>query len=147
MGNDVPINAGTMAADFQTATTGKLEDDKIAAAVAALNAQSATTGYPANADVASALFYLRFECKVKGGKKFEGNAGGLASVGGGVSAGALFTDNLDKVYRDTKSFMYLGNNFYFSLYFFDRGSNLLGTFQGAALSFVAGTGGGTGSWS
>jgi hypothetical protein len=139
------VDRATIVNDFSESMRGKLPDRAVEAAVASLKA--AETSYPANGSVASMIFYLRFGVTVTGGKNFQGDAGGLSTPGGGALFGDVYTDNLARLYSDTRSFQFTATPVYTSLLFFDGSSNLLGHFQAGAVSTVTGTGGGTGSWS
>jgi hypothetical protein len=137
--------ATSIAKDFRESVQGKLEDHKIDAVASALEA--ATTSYPANGAVASFIFYIRFSCDVSGGKRFTGDAGGLSTAGAGALFGDVYTDDINRLYSTTASFQFTATPVYTALLFFDAHSNLLGHFQAGAVSFVAGTGGGSGRWS
>lgn len=139
------VSKEIIAHDFIVATHGKLEKDKIDSTVSSL--QATTSSYPANGEVASMVFYLKFGVDITGGKTFRGDAGGLSTPGGGALFGDVYTDDIDRLYRDTVSFEFQGTPVYLSILFFDSNSNLLGNFQAGALSTVTGTGGGSGSWS
>lgn len=139
------VSRETIASHFVVSTHGKLEQDKIDAGVTALTATD--TSYAANGSVASFIFYLEFGVNVTGGKSFRGKAGGVSSPGGGALFGDVYTDDIDRLYRDTVSFEFQGTPVYLSILFFDNNSNLLGHFQAGAVSTVTGVGGGSGSWS
>ncbi len=139
------VSREIIAHEFMVATHGKLDPERIDAAMAAITA--ADTSFPANGSVASFIFYLQFQVNVTGGKSFNGKAGGVSSPGGGALIGDLYTDDIDRLYRDTVSFEFQATPVYTSLLFFDSDSNLLGHFQAGAVSTVAGVGGGSGSWS
>lgn len=135
-----------IAHDFVSKYTGVLEQEKIDAAVSKITLT--TTSYPANGSVASFIFYLKFQVIIKnGGKTFDGNAGGISTPGGGALIGDVYTDDINRLYSDTKSFEFNATPVYTSLLFFDNNSNLLGHFQAGAVSTVAGIGGGSGKWS
>lgn len=140
-----PVDTNIVAHDFMMAMHGKLEQDKIDAATAALKAT--TTKYAATGSVASLIFYLKFQVNITGGKSFNGNAGGASSPGGGALFGDVYTDDLNRLYRDTVSFEFNATPVYLSILFFDGNSNLLGHFQSGAISTVLGIGGGKGEWS
>ncbi|HEY0603384.1 MAG TPA: VapA/VapB family virulence-associated protein [Herpetosiphonaceae bacterium] len=140
-----PVDTNIVAHDFLVAMHGKLEQEKIDAAVTALKATTAK--YAATGSVASLIFYLKFQVSIKGGKTFNGNAGGASSPGGGALFGDVYTDDLDRLYRDTVSFEFNATPVYLSILFFDGNSNLLGHFQSGAVSTVLGIGGGKGEWS
>ncbi|HWM92905.1 MAG TPA: VapA/VapB family virulence-associated protein [Thermoanaerobaculia bacterium] len=139
------VSRQTIVEDFRAAMSGKLEQDKIEAAATALTAAAAS--YPAEGSVSSLIFYLQFQVNIKNGKTFDGKAGGVSSPGGGYLKGDVYTDDLNRLYRDTRSFEFQGTPVYLSILFFDGNSNLLGHFQAGAVSTVIGIGGGSGSWS
>lgn len=141
------ISREMIARDFKAAMSGKLEKEKIDAVAASLAAPM--TSYPANGSVASLIFYLKFQVVVKGtgGKTFDGHAGGVSTPGGGALIGDVYTDDINRLYRDTVSFEFQATPVYTSLLFFDSNSNLLGHFQAGAVSIVSGIGGGSGKWS
>jgi hypothetical protein len=144
MNATLPVSREIVAHDFVNATYGKLDSAKIASAVETLKAT--TTAYPATGSVASFIFYLQFQVQITNGKTFNGKAGGISSAGGGALFGDVYTGDLNRLYSDTVSFQFIATPVYLSIQFFDRHSNLLGTFQSGAVSTVAGTGGGTGGW-
>jgi hypothetical protein len=132
--------------DFTALVQGKMDKNKVAAAAKALTAD--VTAYPATGSVASLIFYLKFQVIVKnGGKTFDGNAGGVATPGGGALFGDVYTDDINALYSNTVSFAFTATPVYTALYFFDSNHNLLGHFQAGAVSIISGTGGGTGKWS
>ena len=140
------VSSDAIARDFSKSMEGKLEGAKIESAVKALAAT--TSKFPANGSVASFIFYLEFQVKITspGGKTFNGKAGGLTSPGGGALFGDVYTDDINRMYENTKSFQFNCTPVYTSLLFFDGQSNLLGHFQSGSVSTVLGVGGGTGSW-
>lgn len=133
-----------IAHDFRVAMHEKLEPEHIDEVADAL--MTATKSYPATGSVASLIFYLKFQVNITDGKSFNGNAGGISSAGGGALKGDVYTDDLDRLYRDTVSFEFQSTPAYLSILFFDGHSKLLGHFQSIALSTVTGVGGGSGSW-
>lgn len=144
-----PIEASKhlVAHDFVKAAQGKMEEEHIRSIVNSLS--TTQTSYPANGSVASLIFYLRFSVTVNvqgNSKTFTGNAGGISSPGGGALMGDVYTDDLDRLYRETVSFEFQATPVYTSLLFFDGNGNLLGHFQAGAVSIVTGVGGGSGSW-
>jgi hypothetical protein len=138
------LSKDTEAEALRAHLQGKLEDDKLDAAVSALSAATAST--PANGNVISAVFYLRFTIDC-GTKEFVGDAGGLSTPGGGALIGDIYTADLNRLFSDTRSFSFVGTVGYCMLNFFDSHSTLLGTGHFGAVSIVSGAGGGTGRWS
>jgi hypothetical protein len=141
------VDTATLANDFAARMQGKMEPEQIQAAVEKLKSSANTASYSANGSVASLIFYLKFQVTVKGGKTFNGNAGGISTPGGGALMGDVYTDDINRLYSDTCSFEFQATPVYTSLLFFDSHSNLLGHFQAGAVSIVTGVGGGSGSWS
>jgi len=139
------VDRETIANDFRERMQGKLDEDKIDAAVEGITA--ATGVYPANGEIASMIFYVRVGVQVTGGKSFVGDGGGAFTPGGGALFGNVYTDDIDTVYGRTVSFEVNATPVYLSVLFFDSNSNLLGHFQSGGISTVTGVGGGTGSWS
>jgi hypothetical protein len=111
------------------------------------SASSATTAYAANGSVASLIFYQKWQVAIKGGKTFNGNAGGISTPGGGALFGTVYTSDINRLYNDTRSFSFNSASVYINVLFYDKHSNYLGTFQAGGVSTVVGTGGGTGKWS
>jgi hypothetical protein len=135
----------TIANDFSTKWEGKLDQEKIDAAVNKIQAD--VTSYPAHGALASMIFYVKCSVTVDGGKTFDGNAGGAFTPGGGALFGDVYTDDINRLYSNTASFQLTATPVYVYVLFFDGNSNLLGHFQSGAVSTVTGVGGGTGSWS
>lgn len=139
------ISKDVVAKDFRAAMSGKMAAALLEDSVKRMTA--ATASYPAHGSIIGAVFYFRFTVAVDSGKEFTGNAGGVGSVGGGALFGDVYTDNIDRLYRDTASFSFVATPAYVTLQFFDSSSNFLGHFQSGAVSTVTSTGGGSGSWS
>lgn len=139
------IDKKLIAHDFRVAMHEKLEPEQIDNVADALMASA--KAYPATGNVASLIFYLKFQVSITDGKTFDGHAGGASSPGGGALFGHVYTDDLERLYRDTVSFEFQGTPVYLSILFFDGNSNLLGHFQSGAVSTVIGVGGGKGDWS
>jgi hypothetical protein len=151
-----PLNAGPtpavsnddFASDLSAAMKGKLDDDKLAAALATVS--TATTAYPAAAWFASFLFYMHVECQITGDNpRFRGNAGGIWTpvVGGaGGFFGNVYTEDKAKLYQQTKVFELHSLAVYVGITFWDGNNNLLGHFESGGIGSL-GIGGGTGIWS
>lgn len=140
------MNGELLAHDFRLINHGKLEEEKIAQGEMVLKNASNEASYHANGSVASMIFYFKFQVNIDDGKSFNGQAGGVASPGGGALIGDVYTDDIQRLYRDTVSFEFNCTPVYTSILFFDGHSNLLGHFQAGAVSVVAGVGGGSGKW-
>lgn len=134
-----------IAHDFITKNTGVLDEKQIGQAVKKITAK--TKSYPAKGSIVSFIFYLKFQVNITGGKSFNGQAGGVSSPGAGALIGDVYTSDLNRLYSDTVSMQFNATPVYTSIIFFDKNSNVLGTFQAGAVSTVAGIGGGSGSWS
>lgn len=141
------IDLDTVANDFRDKWNGILPAEKLEHAIDLLTSDS--TAYPADGEIVSLIFYLKFRVDIKedGGKSFNGNAGGASTPGGGALFGNVYTDDLDALYANTVSFEFQATSVYLSILFFDSDSHLLGHFECGALSTVNGVGGGSGSWS
>lgn len=141
------LNKDIIAHDLKTALHGKLEPAKLDAAVTQLTATN--TAYSANGSVASMVFYLQFQVQMSINGvmyTFNGKGGGLSSPGGGALFGDVYTDNVQALIDNTVSFEFNCAFAYTSILFFDKNSNLLGSFQSGSVSTVAGVGGGSGEW-
>lgn len=145
-GKGATIDRDQLVADFRQRLAGRMPPEKIDAAAAKLQATSSSS-YSANGSIASAIFYLKVQVKVSGGKTFNGDAGGVATPGGGALFGDVYTDDINALYANTKSFELNAAAAYTSVLFFDGSSNLLGNFQSGSVSTVIGVFGGSGSWS
>lgn len=152
MSTSATLDLETIAQDFATAFSGKLDPVQRAVAKAAILAPGspatagATSSYPAKGSIDGMIFYDRLQVSITDGKTFNGNAGGIGTPGGGALFGDVCTSDLGALYNNTVSFQFTATPVYFSIVFFDGNSNALGTFQAGALSTVLGTGGGSGSW-
>ncbi|AMD01606.1 VapA/VapB family virulence-associated protein [Halomonas chromatireducens] len=138
------IDKQLIAHDFRVAMHGKLEPEKIYDVTKTLVASRKS--YPAKGSLASLIFYLKFQLNITDGKSFDGHAGSASSPGGGTFFGHVYTDDLERLYRDTVSFEFQATPVYLSILYFDSHSKLLGHFQTGAVSIVTGVGGGKGKW-
>jgi len=143
--SDTTETKHAVAHDFAEAMSGKLPQDKLDAAVEALTGPAAA--YGANGSVVCAIFYMRVQVAVTGGKTFTGNAGALGTAGGGANFGNVYTNDINRLYASTTAFQVNSTPVYFNVNFFDSNSNFLGSYQAGAVSVCFGTGGGSGSWS
>ncbi|KAA9333501.1 VapA/VapB family virulence-associated protein [Hymenobacter busanensis] len=144
MARSSSINKEQVAEDFRAAMEGVLEPEDLNAAVHTI--LTTTKHYPAKGNVVSLAFYMQFQVYIDGGKTFNGKGGALSSPGAGALYGAVYTSDLDRLYRDTTSIQFNVAEEYTNINFFDRFSNLLGSFHSGSVSTVNGIGGGTGSW-
>ncbi len=139
------VDHAVIAEGFKASLEGKMPADQLQSVTTAIS--TAATGYAANGSIASLLFYMQVQVVIKGGKTFDGKAGGIGFPGGGALFGTVYTDDINRLYANTKSFAFQATPVYFAVEFFDGNSNYLGTFQSGAVSIVTGTGGGSGHWS
>jgi hypothetical protein len=110
--------------------------------------ESATNKYPATGSFVSAVIYYHFWVNLTDqNKQFNGNAGGVGVPGGGAMVGDVYTDDLDRLIKETKNFQFGTTPLYFELTFFTDGHDYLGTFQAGGIGIALGTGGGNGKWS
>ena len=144
MSKAVSPNAGAVAKELAAALQGKLPQDKLDAAVAALKAPATT--YPCISTIICLIFYMRVAVAITGGKSFSGNAGGICLPPGGTGGGDVYTNDINKLYADTASFALVTAAAYLHVSFFDKDHNLLGTAECGG-AYTAGATGGTGSWS
>jgi Rhodococcus equi virulence-associated protein len=163
--NQPNVSNETLAADFRTLFQGKISDAVIESTTQALLNQSSKpqgvaktqmasaadsdTTYSANGSIASLALYMDCKCQISGGKNFHGKAWGVSTPGGGALFGDVYLNcgSLNELYSRTDSFTLAAAFAYTSFYFYDRDGNYLGSFQSGSVSTVAGTGGGSGSWS
>lgn len=139
------VNREIIIHDFVNAMHGKLEQGKIEATAAKLRTQDSQS-YPATGNIISLVFYLKLQVDTERAV-FNGSGGGLNYPGAGALLGTLFTDDQDKLYRETVSFNYVSYTAYFGMTFFDKDHNNIGHFlSGAVTTVVVGVGGGEGSW-
>lgn len=113
----------------------------------AKTAMVASTTYPATGSIASMVIYEKVQVTVTGGKTFDGSAWGVSFPGGGALFGDVYTDDINRLYNSTSSFVVTATPVYTAVYFYDDNGNYLGSFQAGSVSIVTGTGKGSGSWS
>ena len=138
------LDEDTVAQALREHLQGKLEDEKLDAAVSAARS-AATPSYRTSGNVISAVFYLRFTLDLSA-KQFIGDAGGLTTPGAGALIGDIYTDDVDRLFNNTRSFSFIGTVGYLLMTFFDSSSNPLGVGHFGAVSIVSGAGGGSGRW-
>lgn len=148
MEHSVPIDRAVVADGFREAMAGRMDDQLIDSAAVALAATQ--TSYKAVGSVMPLIFYMKVKIEVDAGpvigKTFEGDAGGFAPGTGGGFWGDVYTDDIDRLYKDTVSFAFQATPVYFAVEFFDSSSNCLGSFHGGGIGVLVGVGGGTGRW-
>lgn len=136
-----------IAQDFYNNFQGKLEDEKLDQVVQEIKCTE--NKYHTQGSLINWVVYFRvtvgayFDVK----KQFTGNGGGLGFPGTQALIGDLYTNDLERLYRDTDSFEVNVTPVYTSVLFFDKSSRLLGHYQAGAVSTpTGGIGGGKGSW-
>ncbi|HKV40839.1 MAG TPA: VapA/VapB family virulence-associated protein [Blastocatellia bacterium] len=147
MNPQLQISRENLARDLTELLKGKLEQDKLDAAVASLS--TAATAFPATGSIASLVFYLKFQVQVTSTPRpdvFNGRGFGASSPGAGFLVGHIYTDNLARLVEQTDAFTFLGTPVYLTMFFFNGQGALLGHGQFGAVSTVLGSGGGSGSW-
>src|SRR5436190_23549531 len=111
------VSKETIANDFSTSWEGKLDQEKIEAAVRGIQAD--VTAYPANGAIASMIFYVKCGVSVTDGKSLTGNAGGACTPGGGALFGDVYTDDINRLYSNSVSFQVTATPVYVSVLFSD----------------------------
>ncbi|WP_445721753.1 VapA/VapB family virulence-associated protein [Flavobacterium sp.] len=137
-------NLKMMTTDFKEVVKGKMEEKQIEKIVSDMS--SFTNRHAAQCPISSAVFYVWINVIVEGGKSAVGHGGGLFTPGGGGSWGHLYTNDIERLYRDTISFQVNAAQVYLNVNFFDAHSNLLGSYHGGGIGTVRGIGGGTTKW-
>lgn len=134
-----------VAKDFQASmkdVMNQAQIDKILSEMA-----SFTNKYAAQCHIASTIFYVFIAPAVEGGRNgVDGHGGGLFTPGAGGSWGHLYTDDIERLYRNTVSYQVNAAAAYLNVNFFDGHSNFLGHYQGGGVGTVVGVGGGTIRW-
>jgi len=121
----------------------KFSEDVIKSAVESIRATSSSK--PATGSIMSMIFYLQINIDCDG-RHFSSDVGGASSPGGGALIGDIYSDDFDKLFKNTNNIQFTATPVYTSVVFFDSESKALGTFQAGSVSTVAGIGGGTGKW-
>jgi hypothetical protein len=140
---EIDIDIDQVVTDFEASVKDLLDQEKIDAAVERLRGDR--TAYPATCKVVNGIFFAVVEVSITGGKTFRSTIGGIG-IGGGEVSGAVYTDDLERLYRSTGSFQFVATSVYFGINFFDGGTNLVGNGFFGPVSVIVGTGGGPGSW-
>lgn len=132
-----------IAEDFAKAFQGKMEQSLLDETIQKIKAD--TNSYTASYGVILFIGYINAHVEISQAL-FTGNGSGAISGIAGGMGGVVYTDDLNKLIRDTVSFSTLIAPTYSNVLFFDKGSHLLGHFQGGGVSIGGGVGGGPGSW-
>lgn len=150
-----PLNPSTSAvalASPEKPSTPNEPDEANTPAVTPPNQESssndsveASATVSAGGSIISGIFYNRIQIDI-GGARFVGNGGGLMTPGAGTLMGDIYTDDLDRLLRDTASYEVNATPVYVNVNFFDSNSTFLGSLHSGAVSTVTGIGGGVGSW-
>jgi hypothetical protein len=133
-----------MAAATEAALRGNIPDEEVTAAVTSI--KSATASYPAGGSFLCTFFYFRITLSCQG-ESWVGNAGGLGGVGGASTNGDIYTDDINRLFKETTSFQFNNAVVYLNVNFFNSSSQFLGSYQGGGVGTCAGIGGGSGKWS
>ena len=123
---------------------GKIDDQEVEKTLKAIRNPAAA--YSTGGSVLCAVFYWRIWLTLRG-TNFYGNAGGIGGLGGGSTNGDIYTDDINKLFRETVSFQFNSAFVYLNVNFFNAHSQLLGNYQGGGVGICGGTGGGSGYWS
>lgn len=153
--NSETSKSNQLADDFKENYTGELNEDAVNHIVEGLKKITASklktaTSYPAHGSLYSIIFYIGVQCTINGGKTFDGKAWGASTPGGGALYGDVYLENastLDELYTRTSDFTFVAAIAYTTVIFLDSNATVLGHFQAGSVSTVAGSGGGSGSWS
>jgi hypothetical protein len=129
---------------------GKLDQTKLDAAIKQI-LQGDDTSYSTNGGtIVCALFYMKFWLYLPYEGKtwtFNGNAGGIGSLGAGALVdGDVYTNDIQRLLNTTSSFSFEISSGGGALQFYDGGSNFLGAWAGPGVGICNGVGGGSGSW-
>ncbi|MGF2619149.1 VapA/VapB family virulence-associated protein [Bacillus cereus] len=131
--------------DLKQIFDGKLESEKIDFMITQAKTNSV---YKAEFRAVGYLVYTHYWIWTPDAEspnaKFNGNGGGLVGPAQG-GKGYIYTDDYEALINNTTSFAFYGIPAYYSIYFYDKHSNLLGHLQAVGIGSV-GAGGGTGQW-
>ncbi|PHM30988.1 VapA/VapB family virulence-associated protein [Xenorhabdus innexi] len=131
--------------EFKKQTEGKWVPELIDKTVKDVTSLEVSS-YSASATIESLIIRHSFQVSITGyDERFDGLTWGWATPGIGTSIGLVLTKDLDNLLSDTTTFWFYGTPSYLGLYFYSD-DNFLGSFQGASLSLVGGTGHGSGQW-
>lgn len=134
-----------IADDFRTNHAAAGDQAKVGTIAQSIE-QAADSSVGANGSIASVLFWVTVGVTTNDGHKFNGDAWGVGTPGGGALFGDVYSDDFDALYANTVSFEVNSTPVYLSVLFFDGDGTLLGHFQCGAVSTIAGVFGGNGSW-
>ncbi|WP_394825897.1 VapA/VapB family virulence-associated protein [Pendulispora albinea] len=146
--NDVVVARKLVVDHFRQSAEGKWPASKIEEVVASLD-KLTTRGYTAAGFFGGFLFYARVVVQFNAGHgpfAFEGDAGGLFSVGISSLNGQLYTNDVDKLVMNTRHFHFSVVPAYSSVEFFDNAGELLGYSSAVSVGSFSGTGSGDGQW-
>lgn len=91
------------------------------------------------------VFFFGFELQ-NGSRQYVGHGGGLGSVGGAVFVGDIYTNDAERLYRETVSFQVNAASPYVNINFFNRNAENLGSLHAGGVGVCAFLGGGSGRW-
>ncbi|MGF2619150.1 VapA/VapB family virulence-associated protein [Bacillus cereus] len=132
--------------DLKQLLNGTLKPDEIDRMI---TQAKTNTKYHAEFRALGAIFYTHYWIWTPDAEspyaKFNGDAGGINGIGQ-AGEGDIYTNDIEALINNTTSFAYFAAaGVYFSVYFYDKHSNLLGHFQAGGIG-TPGAGGGTGKW-
>jgi hypothetical protein len=144
MTKTVSPKAIAAAEELAAALQGKIPQDKLDAALAALKAPATT--YACKMGNACAIFYQWVSVEITGGKTFRGQGGGICTPPGSGGWGDVYTDDINRLYAATGAFYATSVGPYLNCLFFDSNNNLLGHAECGGVS-IGSSIAGSGSWS
>ncbi|WP_342248722.1 VapA/VapB family virulence-associated protein [Sphingomonas sp. OTU376] len=140
------VEPGRQAADLQQLFDGKVPQQVLDSARAHLESRPLVAASSGDATlIITGGITGQLHCVVDDGPTFLGHFWGGAPAT--RSPGSIYTDDPERLYSQSTSFMLVATPVYVSLIFLDDSGNALGSFQGRAIGTVSGSYGGTGSWS
>ncbi|SFU78849.1 VapA/VapB family virulence-associated protein [Butyrivibrio sp. INlla21] len=115
--------------------------------------QSANTAYHATGSVIGALIYMKVQVRINDDEypqysnmTFDGDAYGIAALGGGALVGDIYTDDILRLFSSTCYFEINVLPVYVNINFFDSSHQYLGSYHAGAVAVTGGMASGKGSW-
>lgn len=139
------IDRSQLADDLQQQFDGKVPQQVLESARAHLESRPLVAGSSGDATlIIGGAITGQLQCVVDNGPTFLGHfwGGGPATR----TPGSIYTDDAERLYSQSTSFMLAATPVYTSFIFMDDSGNALGSFQAGSISTVTGTGGGSGHW-
>ncbi|WP_340610934.1 VapA/VapB family virulence-associated protein [Xenorhabdus bharatensis] len=103
--------------------------------------------YTGTATMKSSIIYTELKIEIETGNKFNGDAFGVISFGGGIYYGAVFTEDLDTLLKEVDSFAIVSTSFGMVISFFNSSYYQVGYFEAIGVGTTVGGAAGPGSWS